>query len=136
MISEDFMSKNGKEKILYVDDEFINLELFRISFMDDYEVITALSGKEGLKVLDDQDIKVVVSDLRMPVMDGLEFLQEVKQRDEQRVCIILTAYAEPEAMLKAINKEIVFRYIMKPWNKLQLKKEIDDAFAKYNDHKP
>ena len=117
------------DTILYVDDEFINLELFKVAFENDFHVITADSAKEGLEILEKENINVIVSDLRMPVMNGIEFIEIIKKNNPEKICILLTAYIESDVMLKAINKELVFRYILKPWKREDLKKIINEAYS-------
>ncbi|MDI3526048.1 MAG: hypothetical protein PWR03_231 [Tenuifilum sp.] len=119
-----------KRKVLYVDDERINLELFRINFRNDFEVILADSAEKGLEILKNEEIDVIVSDLKMPKMNGIEFIEKIKKETPKKVCILLTAFMESEAMLKAINEELVFRYIMKPWKKDDMLKVLDMAFSK------
>ncbi|QKG80878.1 response regulator [Tenuifilum thalassicum] len=119
-----------KRKVLYVDDERINLELFRINFRNDFEVILADSAEKGLEILKNEEIDVIVSDLKMPKMNGIEFIEKIKKETPNKVCILLTAFMESEAMLKAINEELVFRYIMKPWKKDDMLKVLDMAFSK------
>lgn len=127
--------QNGLKKILYVDDEYINLELFKLNFRNDYHVLTADSAQRGLALIRNDAINVVVSDLRMPGMNGLEFIERIKQCSPEKVCILLTAYIEPNIMLKAINEELIFRYATKPWRKNELSKIIELAFSKYNENK-
>jgi two-component system sensor histidine kinase/response regulator len=119
-----------KESILYVDDELINLELFRINFEDDYNVITAESGNEALSILASNYIPVIVSDLKMPGMNGLELISKIKGQSPEKICIMLTAYAETDVMLKAVNEELIFRYLLKPWRKTELMQVIHNAFEK------
>lgn len=126
---------NGLKKILYVDDEHINLELFKINFRNDYHVLTADSAQKGLELISNDSINVIVSDLKMPGMNGLEFIEKIKQYSPEKVCILLTAYVEPNVMLKAINEELIFRFATKPWLKSSLTKIIELAFSKYNDYK-
>lgn len=117
-------------KILYVDDEIINLELFKINFRNEFEVFVAESATKGLDILKEQNINVVISDLKMPHMNGLEFIEKIKSETPSKVCILLTAFMESDVMLKAINNELIFRYIMKPWRKDELKEVINLAFSK------
>jgi len=118
-------------RILYVDDEVINLELLQLTFMNDFKVITAESGEEGLRLLElNPDIHVLISDLKMPVMNGLDFIKVVKQRYREKVCMLLTAYMESDVMLEGFNKELIFRYLMKPWNKDELKETIQEALRR------
>lgn len=105
-------------KILYVDDEVINLELLQLTFMNEFSVLTAESAREGLELLrQNPDIHVVISDLKMPVMNGLDFIKEVKGNYPEKVCMLLTGFMESEIMLEGFNKELIFRYLMKPWSK-------------------
>lgn len=117
--------------VLYVDDEEINLELLQLTFRNEFQVFTALSAQEGLKILSNKpEIHVVISDLKMPDVNGLEFIKEVKSRDEDKVCMLLTAFLESEVMLEGFNKELIFRYLMKPWNKDELHSTIHEALRR------
>jgi len=117
------------QKVLYVDDEPINLELLKISFRKEYEVITAMSADDGLEILEkDPDVKLIISDLRMPFMDGYEFIKVIKNKYEDKICMLLTGYMESEIMMEGINKDLIFRYIIKPWKKDELNQSIEEAF--------
>jgi response regulator RpfG family c-di-GMP phosphodiesterase len=112
-------------KVLYVDDEEINLELFQLTFLNELQVFTAQSASEGLQILKEHpEIKLVISDLKMSGMNGLEFIKEVKGRDPDKVCMLLTGFMESEVMMEAFNKELIFRYMMKPWKKNELLENI------------
>ena len=116
-------------KVLYVDDEPINLELLQLTFMNELEVVTATSAREGLEILDSQpEIHVIISDLKMPEMNGLDFIKEIKKKNRKKVCMLLTGFMESEIMLEGFNKELIFRYLMKPWNRDELIETIKEAF--------
>lgn len=117
-------------KILYVDDEQINLELFKINFRNEFEIFLADSALKGLDIIKQEDINVIVSDLKMPHINGLEFIEKIKADSPSKICILLTAFMESDVMLKAINNELIFRYIMKPWRKDELKEIIELAIKK------
>lgn len=118
-------------RILYVDDEVINLELLQLTFMNEFEVITAKSAQDGLILLArDPDIRVVISDLKMPAMNGLDFIKVVKKHDPGKICMLLTGFMESDVMLEGFNKELIFRYLMKPWEKDQLKETILEALKR------
>ena len=120
-----------KPSILYVDDETINLELLQLTFMNDFEVLTAESARGGLQILEDRpDIHVVISDLKMPVMNGLDFIKAIKEKDATKVCMLLTGFLESEIMMEGFNKELIFRYLMKPWKKDELHTTILDALKR------
>ncbi len=130
----DIANKNVKipKRILFVDDEENVLRsLKRLFISEDYEVLTALSGLDGLAVLKEIEVPVIVSDQRMPVMTGAEFLEKSQQLSPDAVRIILTGYADVEAAIGAINRGGAYRYVSKPWNDSDLLMVIKDAFEKY-----
>jgi response regulator RpfG family c-di-GMP phosphodiesterase len=123
---------NIPKLILFVDDEENVLRsLKRLFVSQEYEVLTALSGGEGLAILKDIEVPVIVSDQRMPVMTGAEFLEKSRPLSPDAVRIILTGYADVEAAIGAINRGGAYRYVSKPWNDSDLLLVIKDAFEKY-----
>ncbi|OGN61432.1 MAG: hypothetical protein A3F09_03830 [Chlamydiae bacterium RIFCSPHIGHO2_12_FULL_49_11] len=123
-----------KPIILYIDDDKANLETFNRVFRFDYQVETVLSGAEGLeKIKKLSDIAVIVSDQRMPKMTGVEFFQEVQKINPYPMRIMLTAFTDNEALLKAIQTGHVYDYVVKPWEKEVLKKVIDKGVELYRD---
>lgn len=111
-----------KPAILFVDDEEnILSSLVRLFRKEDYEVLTATSGADGLKIMESRDISLVISDHRMPGMTGVDFLARVKDISPDTIRIMLTGYADLEAAISAINKGEVYRFISKPWNDEELK---------------
>ena len=123
---------NIPKRILFVDDEENVLRSLKRFFMsEDYEVYTASSGSDGLVILQDIEVPVIVSDQRMPVMTGAEFLAKSKELSPDSVRIILTGYADIEAAIGAINRGGAYRYVSKPWNDSDLLLVIRDAFEKY-----
>ncbi len=116
----------GKAKILYVDDEEINLMIFEINLKTKYNVVTALSGRLGLEVLSQTpDIAVVVSDMRMPVMDGLEFIKKAKELYANITFYILTGFDINEEIQKALNQGLIQKYFQKPFNMKEIDEEIE-----------
>lgn len=115
-----------KAKILYVDDELDNLTVFKIAFRRYFDIYTSSTAAEGFRILETEGIQVVVTDQRMPEMTGVEFLSQIP--DEPFVVrIILTAYTESQAIIDAVNKGKIFRYINKPWKLEDLKQTLDNA---------
>ena len=112
--------------VLYVDDEENNLNSFRAAFRRNYNIFTALSGEEGMKILTENDIHIVVTDQRMPKMTGVQFLQHIPS-NQDNIRIILTGFSDMESVIEAINTGKVYRYITKPWDKDELKITIDNA---------
>jgi len=120
-------------KILCVDDEKNVLRsMVRIFLDDDYEILTAASGDEGLKILESQGpCQIVISDYRMPVMDGVEFLKAVYQRWPETVRIVLSGYADAASIVAAINDGHIYKFIPKPWNDNELRVTIVNSLERY-----
>ncbi len=116
-----------KQKILCVDDEWINLDLFKLAFEADYEIFVADSPILGLKLIEEHDIKVVITDFKMPDMNGLEFIQAIKEKFSDRICIIITAFVEAKLSSNPDIDKLVFDYILKPWDYDEVKSIIDKA---------
>ncbi|WP_291316625.1 response regulator [Desulfuromonas sp.] len=104
--------------VLFVDDEKSILNaLQRLLMEEDYEVITANSGEEGLEILREEErIGLIVSDQRMPGLSGAQFLEQAKEMAPEALRIMLTGYADINATIDAINKGGACRYISKPWD--------------------
>lgn len=101
--------------ILYVDDEVENLEAFRDEFEEYFTIHTALTGAEGVRILARERVALVLADQRMPVMTGVEVLEEAQKIDPRILRILITAYADIEVVIDSINKGNVYRYFKKPW---------------------
>jgi PAS domain S-box-containing protein len=117
-----------RPRILVVDDEEAILETMTFTFEDDYEVLTSSSARDGLALLErDGPVAVVISDQRMPEMTGVEFLARVYERHPNTTRIILTGYADGDAMVRAINEGHVYAYVTKPWEPDDLKQLVHRA---------
>ncbi len=113
-VAAQSMEVEQRPVIMFIDDEQRVLKSMRAMFRKDYEVHLANSGAEALSLLEQHDIDVVVSDQRMPEMTGVEVLTEIKQRSPRTIRILLTGYADLEAVEASINDAEVFKYLMKP----------------------
>ena len=103
--------------ILCVDDEPNILSSLRRLFRGKgYEVLTAISGAQGLELLAQQPVDLVISDMRMPEMDGARFLAQVRERWPNTVRLLLTGYSDVQSIQDAINCGEIYRYITKPWD--------------------
>ena len=111
-------SKADNSTIVIVDDEKMVLKSLSsfLSLETEYRVETFLSPQEALQFIKNNDVDLVVSDYLMPDMDGLTFLELVKNEKPEVPRIILTGYADKENAIKAINDVGLFQYIEKPWN--------------------
>jgi response regulator RpfG family c-di-GMP phosphodiesterase len=114
--------------VLYVDDEQHNLNSFKAIFRREFDVHTAISGKEGLQVLRDNAIHVIITDQRMPEQTGVEFLETVIPEFPDPVRILLTGYTDIQAVIDAINKGKIYYYLTKPWDEQQLLVVIKNAY--------
>lgn len=112
--------------ILYVDDEEDNLTVFKSAFRRNYKVITALSAAEGLEIVKNEHVDLIITDQRMPHMTGIQFLKNLPD-ETLSIRMILTGYSDIEAVIDAINTGKVYRYITKPWDKEELKITLDNA---------
>ncbi|WP_027000389.1 hybrid sensor histidine kinase/response regulator [Eisenibacter elegans] len=124
--------KTTKDAILYVDDEPKNLSSFKAVFRRDYDVLTATSATEGLAILADKPVQLVITDQRMPNVTGVEFLEKIARLYPEITRIILTGYSDVEAIINAINKGKVYRYVTKPWQLDNLRETIDQALETYH----
>ncbi len=116
-----------------MDDEKNVLRAVERLFLDDgYEIMTATSGSDGLDILGRvSPLQIVISDYRMPGMNGVEFLKEVRERWPETVRIVLSGYADTVAVVAAINEGQIYKFIPKPWNDDELKVTISNAVDRY-----
>lgn len=104
-------------RILCVDDEpNILSSLRRLFRTEGYQVLTAEGGNTGLKILETESVDLVISDMRMPEMDGATFLEHVQTRWPDTTRLLLTGYADIQSTIEAINRGKIYRYIAKPWD--------------------
>jgi two-component system NtrC family sensor kinase len=118
-----------KQTILIVDDEANVLKaLKRLLFDTDYRVLTAPSGEEALALFEKNEIDLIISDYRMPGMNGVQLLSSVKERFPETIRIILSGYADVESIVEAINDGHVYKFLAKPWNDQELLTTIQRSF--------
>jgi response regulator RpfG family c-di-GMP phosphodiesterase len=119
--------------VLCVDDEQGILQsLRRLLRKEDYRVLTASSGAEGLRILEASDVHLVISDHRMPQMSGTEFFAAVKELYPDTFRIILSGYTDVDSITESVNKGHVYKFFLKPWNDQSLKLEIKQALDQYD----
>lgn len=110
-----------KLRILLVDDEERILRSLGLLLRMQYEVLTTTSGSEALRILREKNIHVIISDQRMPEMEGTEVLRQAREISPQTVRLLLTGYADIDATIASVNEGEVFRYINKPWGPKELR---------------
>lgn len=124
---------NEEIKILCVDDEQNVLNALKRLFLDEeYTILTAASGKDGLKILKREGVQIIISDYRMPGMNGVDFLKEARKKWPDTVRIVLSGYADTAAIVSAINEGQIYKFVPKPWNDEELKVTISNAIERYH----
>ena len=117
--------------LLLVDDETnIVSSLKRLLRPDNYHILTANSGQEGLDILTRHEVDVIVSDQRMPGMTGVEFLSQAKALYPNTVRIVLSGYTELKSVTDAVNEGAIYKLLTKPWDGIQLRGHVEEAFRR------
>ena len=102
--------------VLVVDDEPDILTSIRVAYEDDFQILCAPGGEEGLRILADREVAVIVADQRMPAMTGTEFLQRTMSLRPEAIRIILTGYSDVGVLAEAVNSSRIYQYVTKPWD--------------------
>lgn len=119
---------DSRIKILYIDDEENNLNSFKAAFRREYDVTTAISGMEAKELLKSNQFEIIITDQRMPGMTGVEFLSSIIGEYPEPIRMLLTGYADIQAVIDAINKGQIYQYITKPWDEQQMRVIINNAY--------
>ncbi len=127
-------AQEEKQTVLIVDDEENNLQLLRRTFRGKYNLLTAKNGMEALQVVKEHGDKIalIVSDQKMPVMEGTEFFKQVRQTHPQIVKILLTGHVDTDILVAAINDCDLFQYILKPFEPEELKIAVENGISKFS----
>src|SRR2546422_5383271 len=120
----------NKEKLLVLDDEPRILTSLQDLFEDDYEVLATGDAGEALRLAQEHEIVVVVTDERMPELSGHEFLERVKEVSKA-TRMMISGYADINAVTEAVNRGQIFAYVSKPWNSLELKSTVSAALTHF-----
>jgi two-component system, sensor histidine kinase and response regulator len=128
----DTQRNNPLPYMLCLDDESDNLDSLERLFRKKYTILKATSAEKAFEILDNRpDIAVIVSDQRMPVITGVEFLEKSILSHPDTSRILLTGYTDIESVIGAVNKGQIFRYLTKPWEPADLANTVDQALEKY-----
>lgn len=120
-------------RLLFVDDEPNVLSALRRIFRrENYHIDTAMSGQEALQLLKDNDYQLIITDHKMPHMNGAELLKRIKALHPDTIRIMLTGHADTGAVLGAINEGAVYKFILKPWNDDDLRITVGLALEQYD----
>ena len=120
-----------KIRILYVDDEPANLRSFKSVLRRDYHILIAESAAEGMEILSKEKIHIIITDQIMPNMTGIEFLESIKEVYPDPIRILLTGYSDIQAVINAINRGGVYRYMAKPWMEDEMRQIIESTYEVY-----
>lgn len=115
-------------RVLYVDDELENLNSFRASFRRYFEIFTASSAEEAVKVLTEHKIHVLISDQKMPGIPGTQLLEHAVKIHPNQARILITAQADIDSLIHAIQKGHIFDFVRKPWDNEELAGKIKEAY--------
>lgn len=121
-----------RAKVMFVDDEsYILSSIQRMYRSESFKVVTALGAAEGLKKLKDGPFAVIVSDMRMPDMDGVDFLREVKEKSPDTIRMMLSAQSDFKRVIDAINQDEIYKFVEKPWDKENLRFTLLEGIENY-----
>lgn len=121
--------------VLYVDDEVQNLSSFKANFRRDFNIFTADSALEAKKIVENNEIHVIVTDHMMPNISGVQLLEDLIISHPNIYRILITGCSDISIVIDAINKGQVYRFLTKPWNHEEMVSTISGAFALYKEEK-
>jgi YesN/AraC family two-component response regulator len=124
----------GKRTVLFVDDEELILRSLKIAFLEEhFNQLFATSGQEALEILQKEQVHIIVTDIRMPGMDGIELLKIVREKYPHIIKIVFTGFMDTSALYTEFVEGEIFKILPKPW-KLEecLKEVIINAIDNYN----
>jgi len=115
--------------LLLIDDEERIVRSLRMLFFSGYNVRTTTDPQEAIRILREEKVHVIVSDQRMPLMQGSELLGIARTTSPATMRILLTGYSDMDASIASVNEGEVFRYLLKPWDAMEVKKVVAEAAA-------
>lgn len=124
---------SGKVLLLVDDEANILRALSRVLRRDGYHILTATSPRHAFSLLAENDVQVVLSDQRMPEMTGTEFFSRVKEMYPETVRLVLSGYTDLKSVTDAINRGSIYRFLTKPWDDEELRREVAEAFNAYEE---
>lgn len=125
------LKQGMRGQLLVIDDEEEILKALYRQFRRDYDVHVARSADEGFRIMTETPIHVIISDQRMPGMKGSEFFGKVKNQFPDAIRLLLTGFADIQAVIAAINDGNIYRYVTKPWDPVELNTIVREAFERY-----
>jgi response regulator RpfG family c-di-GMP phosphodiesterase len=126
------MKSAPKHTLLVVDDETDVCDSVYDLLRREFNVLKARSAAEGIQLMQEQEVHLIMTDQRMPQITGVELLSKIRQRHPKAVRMLFTGYADLEAVIAAINQGHVFQFIKKPWRPAELEAAVHEAAAEYD----
>jgi response regulator RpfG family c-di-GMP phosphodiesterase len=125
------MRSTSKHTLLIVDDEPDVCDSVHDLLRREFRVLKAHSGQEGYRVMQEEEVHIIMTDQRMPQVTGVELLTRVKARNPQAVRMLFTGYADLESIIAAINQGHVYHFLKKPWQPEELLEAVRQASIEY-----
>jgi response regulator RpfG family c-di-GMP phosphodiesterase len=126
------MTIPAKHCLLVVDDEPDVCDSVHDLLRREFKVLRARSAAEGLKLLQEHEVHIIMTDQRMPRITGVEFLTKIQSRHPHAVRMLFTGYADLEAIIAAINQGHIYQFLKKPWQPEELEAAVRQAAAEYD----
>jgi response regulator RpfG family c-di-GMP phosphodiesterase len=126
------MTLPSKHTLLVVDDEQGVSDSVHDLLRREFKVLKARSGAEGMKLLQENEIHIIMTDQRMPQLTGVEFLNKIRLGHPQAVRMLFTGYADIDAIIAAINHGHIYKFLRKPWQPEELEEAVREAAAEYD----
>ena len=126
------MSAPKKHTLLVVDDEPDVGDSVHDLLRRQFTVLRAKSAEEGIKLVQDHEVHIIMTDQRMPKVTGVEFLSKVRVRHPHAIRMLFTGYADMESIIQAINQGHIFKFLKKPWQPEDLEAAVQEAAAEYD----
>src|SRR5436309_5210789 len=126
------MAATPKHTLLVVDDEPDVGDSVHDLLRREFRVLKAKSAAEGIQLMHDNEVHIIMTDQRMPQITGVEFLSKLRIRHPQAVRMLFTGYADLEAVIAAINQGHIYQFLKKPWQPEELQAAVHEAAAEYD----
>jgi DNA-binding NtrC family response regulator len=125
------MSASQKHTLLVVDDETDVCDSVHDLLRREFKVLKAKSADEGLKLMRDNEVHIIMTDQRMPKVTGVELLKSVRAGHPQAIRMLFTGYADIDSVIAAINQGHIFKFLKKPWQPNDLEIAVREAAGEY-----
>src|ERR1022692_2315 len=126
------MTAPKKHTLLVVDDEMDVCDSVHDLLRREFHVLKARSADEGLKLMRDNEVHIIMTDQRMPKVSGVELLKSIRSGHPQAVRMLFTGYADLDSVIAAINQGHIFRFLKKPWQPAELEDAVREAAGEYD----